>query len=84
MGVAFIAKKLDARNILSKKFDIYSKIVFMDAGNFFRHLAELVLRHQMQVSNYFVNFFYSAKTNERRTLEIDGSVCPTGGMRLYN
>ncbi len=25
----------------------------------FRHLCELVLRHQMQVSNYFVNSFYS-------------------------
>jgi hypothetical protein len=49
-----------ARNILSKKFDIYGEIVFMDAGNFFRHQAELVLRHPMQVSNYFVNFFYSA------------------------
>jgi hypothetical protein len=24
------------------------------------------------------------KTNERKTLEIDGSVSPTGGMRLYN
>ena len=35
MDVAFIAKKFDARNILSKKFEIYSKIVFMDAGNFF-------------------------------------------------
>ncbi len=31
----------------------------MDAGNFFRHPAELVLRHQMRVSNYFVNSFYS-------------------------
>jgi hypothetical protein len=56
---AFIAKKFDARNILSKKFDILSKIVFMDVGNFFRHLAELVLRNQMRVSNHFVNFFYS-------------------------
>ncbi len=31
----------------------------MDAGNFFRHLCELVLRHQMRVSNYFINSFYS-------------------------
>jgi len=31
----------------------------MDAGSFFRHQAELVLRHRMQVSNYFVNSFYS-------------------------
>jgi hypothetical protein len=44
---------------LSKKFDIYSKIVCRDVKNFFRHQSELVLRHQMQVSNYFVNFFYS-------------------------
>ena len=30
--------------------------------SFFRHQCELVLRHhhQMQVSNYFVKFFYSA------------------------
>jgi hypothetical protein len=26
---------------------------------FFRHMCELVLRHQMRVSNYFVNSFYS-------------------------
>jgi len=25
----------------------------------FRHLCELVLRHQMRVPNYFVNSFYS-------------------------
>jgi hypothetical protein len=47
------------RKIPSKKFVIYSKIFIMDAGNFFRHQAELVLRHQMRVSNYFVNSFYS-------------------------
>jgi hypothetical protein len=35
------------------------KIVFIDAGIFFRHQCELVLRHQMLVSNYFVTFFYS-------------------------
>ncbi len=44
---------------LSKKFDIYSKIVCRDVENIFRHQSELVLRHQMQVSNYFVKFFYS-------------------------
>ncbi len=44
---------------ISEKFDIYSKIFFRDVGNFFRHLCELVLRHQMRVSNYFVNSFYS-------------------------
>ncbi len=59
MDIVFIAKKFDARNILSKKFDIYSKIFFRDVGNSFRHLCELVLRHQMRVSNYFVNSFYS-------------------------
>jgi hypothetical protein len=31
----------------------------MDVGNFVRHLCELVLRHQMRVSNYFVNSCYS-------------------------
>jgi hypothetical protein len=46
---------------MSEKFDIYSKIFFRDVGNFFRHLCELVLRHQMRVSNYFVNSFYIAK-----------------------
>jgi hypothetical protein len=59
MDVAFIAKKFNARKILSKKFDIYSKNFFRDVGNFFQHLCELVLRHQMRVSNYFVNSFYS-------------------------
>ncbi len=53
----FIAKKFDICEILSKNFDIYVKIVFRDAGIFFRHQAELVLRHQMQMSNYFVKFF---------------------------
>ncbi len=50
---------------LSKKFDIYSKIVCRDAENFFRHQCELVLRHQMQVSNYFLKFFYSAPAKFR-------------------
>jgi hypothetical protein len=44
---------------MPEKFNIYSIIFFRDVGNFFRHLCELVLRHQMQVSNYFVNSFYS-------------------------
>ncbi len=44
---------------MSEKFDIYSKIFFSNVENFFRHLCELVLRHQMLVSNYFVNSFYS-------------------------
>ncbi len=44
---------------MSEKFYIYSKIFFRDVGNFFRHLCELVLRHQMRLSNYFVNSFYS-------------------------
>jgi hypothetical protein len=48
---------------MSGEFDIYSKIFYRDVGNFFRHLCELVLRHQMRVSNYFVNSFYSVNTN---------------------
>jgi hypothetical protein len=40
-------------------FDIYSKIFCRDVGKFVRHLCELVLRHQMMVSNYFVNSSYS-------------------------
>jgi hypothetical protein len=54
-----IAKKFDIFESLSKYFDIYSKITIRDAEIFFRHQAELVLRHQMRVSNYFVKFFYS-------------------------
>ncbi len=54
-----LSKKFDICKSLSKKFDIYSKIFFRDVGNFFRHLCELVLRHQMRVSNYLVNSFYS-------------------------
>jgi hypothetical protein len=42
-------------------FDIYSKIFCSDVENFFRHLCELVLRHPMRVSNYFVNSFYSVR-----------------------
>jgi len=59
VGNVFKAKKFDTCKILSKKFHVYSKIVFRDAGNFFRHQAELVLRHPMRMSNNFVNFFYS-------------------------
>ncbi len=55
----FIAKKFDICESLLKNFDIFITIVFMAAGIFFRHQAELVLRHQMQVSNYLVKFFYS-------------------------
>jgi hypothetical protein len=51
---------------MSKKFDIYSKIFFRDVKNFFRHLCELVLRHQMRVLNYFVNSFYSVETGGGR------------------
>ncbi len=58
-GNVFIAKKFDICESLSKNFDIYIKIIGRDAGIFFRHQAELVLRHRMQVSNYLVKFFYS-------------------------
>ncbi len=63
-GRCVYSEEVRRNNILSKKFDIYSKIVFMDAENFFRHLCELVLRHQMRVSNYFVNFFYSVSCSD--------------------
>ncbi len=44
---------------MPEKFDIYSKIFYMDLEKFVRHLCRLVLRHQMPVWNYFVNSFYS-------------------------
>ncbi len=44
---------------MPEKFDIYSKILYMDVEKFVRHLCRLVLRHQMPVWNYFVNSFYS-------------------------
>jgi hypothetical protein len=53
---------LDQKN---SNFNIFITIVCMDAGIFFRHQAELVLRHQMRVWNYFVKFFYSAGTHVR-------------------
>jgi hypothetical protein len=53
------AKKFDICESLSKNFDIFINFVFRDAGIFFRHQAELVLRHQLLVSNYFVKFFYN-------------------------
>ncbi len=46
---------------MSEKFNIYSKIFIRDVENFVRHLCVLVLRHQMRVSNYFVNSFYSVE-----------------------
>jgi hypothetical protein len=59
VGNVSIAKKFDIFESLSKYFDIYSKIIFRDAEIFFRHQSELVLLHQIRVSNYFVKFFYS-------------------------
>jgi hypothetical protein len=44
---------------MPEKFDIYSKIFYMDVEKFVRHMCRLVLRHQMPVWNYFVNSFYS-------------------------
>jgi hypothetical protein len=44
---------------MSEKFDIYSKIFYRNVEKFVRYLCVLVLRHQMRVSNYFVNSFYS-------------------------
>ena len=46
---------------MSEKLDIYSKIFYRDVEKFVRYLCLLVLRHQMRVSNYFVNSFYSVK-----------------------
>jgi hypothetical protein len=46
---------------MPEKFDIYSKICYMDVEKFVRHLCRLVLRHQMPVWNYFVNSFYSVR-----------------------
>ncbi len=63
-GNVFIPKKFDPCKIMSEKFDIYNKNFFRDVGNFFRHLCELVLRHQMRVSNYFVNSFYSVRLRQ--------------------
>ncbi len=63
VGNVFIAKKFDICESLLQYFDIFITIIFMDAGIFFRHLCELVLRHQMRVSNYFVNSFYSVWTD---------------------
>ncbi len=60
-GAAFEKFKLCRRSstFVNNKFDIYSKIFIRDVENFVRHL---VLRHQMRVSNYFVNSFYSEGT----------------------
>ena len=44
----------------------------MDVEKFVRHLCRLVLRHQMPVSNYFVNSFYSV-----RVINIEP---PSGGI----
>ena len=46
---------------MSEKFDIYSKIFYRDVEKFVWYLCVLVLRHQMRVSNYFVNSFYSVE-----------------------
>ena len=59
VGNVFIAKKFDTCKGLLKKFDIYSKIVDRDVGNFVPHPDKLVLRHPFRVSNFSVNFIYS-------------------------
>ncbi len=50
---------------MPEKFDIYSKIFYLDVEKFVRHLCRLVLRHQMPVWNYFVNSFYSANGSKK-------------------
>ena len=55
---------------MPEKFDIYSKIFYRDVEKFVRHLCLLVLRHQMRVSNYFVNSFYSVASHLRLGLTI--------------
>ncbi len=67
-----LSKKFDICESLSKNFDICTKIVFRDAEIFFRHKAELVLRHQMRVSNYFVKFFYSVYSHDRSAYSAAG------------
>jgi hypothetical protein len=52
MGNVFIAKKFDTCKSLSKKFDIYYKIVDSDVGNFVRHPDIVVLLHQFRMSNF--------------------------------
>jgi hypothetical protein len=54
--------------------------------NFFRHLCELVLRHQMRVSNYFVNSFYSVDRKRERKKERkkeSSSSCDTYCMFMF-
>ena len=57
---------------MPEKFDIYSKIFYMDVEKFVRHLCRLVLRHQMPVWNYFVNSFYSVGTVKSGNFVIGG------------
>jgi hypothetical protein len=52
----FIAKKFETCKILSKKFDIYCKIIDRGVGN---TLLFVVLFHPVRVSNFSVNFIYS-------------------------
>ena len=59
---------------MSEKFDIYSKIFYRDVEKFVRHLCVLVLRHQMWVSNYFVNSFYSVPVMEVRRCSVQHGV----------
>ena len=64
---------------MPEKFDIYSKIFYMDVEKFVRHLCRLVLRHQMPVWNYFVKSFYSVPppvicgTNSGQHMYVDSS-----------
>ncbi len=53
---------------MPEKFDIYSKIFYRDVEKFVRHLCLLVLPHQMRVSNYFINSFYSVGTKKSRVV----------------
>jgi hypothetical protein len=41
-----------------------SSIFFRDTEHFFRYQAEFVLRHSLQVSDYFFNSFYNVGHNE--------------------
>jgi hypothetical protein len=68
---------------MSEKFDIYSKIFYRDVEKFVRYLCVLVLRHQMWVSNYFVNSFYSvpSKFIRRFAIQIGMYINRRGGKK---
>jgi hypothetical protein len=75
MCLLFIPKKFDRCKCLSKKFDIYSKIVDSDVGIFVRH-PDIVVRYIHSRCRTFPSTFFTVYVCGASILELCSKVWP--------